>query len=68
MHRTKANQDIKKHAKEMDVCLWQVADALDISYDTLVRKLRHELPEKTKADIMKIINDIHEDEKHNKQQ
>ena len=37
------NLTIRKFAKEKNVPLWAVADALGISEPTMTRKLRHEL-------------------------
>ena len=39
------NLEIRRKLKERKVMQWQVADALNISEMTLVRKLRYELPE-----------------------
>lgn len=53
-----ANNEIRKHAKEKGVFLWQVADSLGICDMTLTRKLRHELPEEEKTKIFEIINEL----------
>ncbi|MBR6313404.1 MAG: hypothetical protein IKR49_02045 [Clostridia bacterium] len=53
-----ANLTIRKFAKEKNVPLWAVADALGISEPTMTRKLRHELePEETEK-ILAVIGDI----------
>lgn len=37
------NSEVREHAKEKSVKLWQIADALGINDGNLSRKLRHEL-------------------------
>ena len=39
-----ANADIKTAAKAKNVCLWEIAEELDIADTTMSRKLRRELP------------------------
>ena len=52
------NLTIRNYAKEKNVPLWAVADALGISEPTMTRKLRHELePEETEK-ILAVIGDI----------
>ena len=55
MQREKANVMIRDKAKEHGLCLWQVADVLGISYDGLIRKLRHELSEDERDFIISAI-------------
>lgn len=50
------NLEIRKHASSAGVKLWQVAEELGITDFTLSRKLRHELPEDKKAEILAIID------------
>lgn len=57
------NQEIKFYAKEKGVKLWQVADELKITDGQLSRKLRYELPESEREQILSIINLIAEDRK-----
>ncbi len=52
------NLDIRRKLKELKVMQWQVADKLDISEMTLVRKLRYELPEAEKQKIFAIIEEL----------
>jgi len=53
-----ANERIKETAKEKKVCLWQVAERLNMQDSALSRKMRHELPEQEQAQVMQIITDI----------
>lgn len=52
------NLAIRRKLKETKVMQWQVADALNISEMTLVRKLRYELPEVEKQKIFEIIEEL----------
>ena len=49
------NQDIRCAAGGAGVKLWQIADALGISDGGLARKLRKELSEEKKEEILSII-------------
>ena len=51
----KANTLIREQAKEYGLCLWQVADMLNISYDGFIRKMRHELSEEERDFIISVI-------------
>lgn len=55
MQKEKANTRIREKVKESGLCLWQLADMLGISYDGLIRKLRHELPEEEQGYILSVI-------------
>ena len=57
------NQEIKAYAKEKGVKLWQVADELKITDGQLSRKLRYELPESEREQILSIIDLIADDRK-----
>lgn len=57
----KANEEIRKKAKINRVRLWQIAYALNISEPTIIRRLRHELPDDQKAEILDIIERLKED-------
>ena len=52
------NNEIRNHAKEQNVRLWQVADMLGVCDMTLTRKLRHELTEEEKNKILALIDEI----------
>ena len=54
-----SKQEIKTRAKEKNVKLWEVAEALHMQDSALSRKLRHELPEAEKTKILAIIDEIH---------
>lgn len=56
----RANNDIRTAAKEKGVYLWEVAEELGILDAALSRKLRHELPEAEKSNMLKIIDGIAE--------
>lgn len=56
----RANETIRKHAKEKSVFLWEIADFLGVSEPTFMRKMRHELPEKDKTAITNAITHISE--------
>lgn len=52
------NQEIRTHAKNNNVRLYEVAETLKISEPTMTRKMRFELPQSEKERIFKIIDDI----------
>ena len=52
------NADIRKAAKTANVRLWQVAEELGISDFTLSRRLRHELSEKQKVEVLEAIRAV----------
>lgn len=54
----KSNNDIRQHAKTMGVLLWEVAERLNLNDGNFSRKLRRELPENEKAEIISIIDSI----------
>ncbi len=54
----KSNNDIRQHAKTKGVLLWEVAERLNINDGNFSRKLRKELPDDEKANIMGIIDSI----------
>jgi len=51
----KANQEVRDAAIKRKVRLWQIADALGIHEVTLTKRLRYELADADKANIMSII-------------
>jgi hypothetical protein len=53
-----ANLDIKAEAKQMNVKLWQIADALHLTDNTFSRKLRHEFSAEEKSKIRTIIAEL----------
>ena len=54
----KNNQDIRKHAKNKGVFLYEVADFLGISEPTLTRWLRRTLASERKTVILKAIDRV----------
>ena len=54
----KANLKLKEYAKKKKVFLWQLADELGVSVETLNRRTRHELPENTQKEYMKLIDKV----------
>jgi hypothetical protein len=52
------NQEIRQTAKKSGVKLWQIADKLGINDGNLSRKLRHELTESERIEILNIIAEL----------
>lgn len=52
----KRNIDIRNYAKEKEICLWQIADALGISDMDFSKMMRYEIAEQKKTEIREIIN------------
>lgn len=52
------NIEIRNYAKKKRVKLWEIADVYGVSDVTLSKKLRYELSEKDKENIMQIIDDL----------
>ena len=50
------NNDIKEAAKQAVVRLWQVAEAFGMNDGNFSRKLRKELPQEEKQNILEIID------------
>ena len=50
--------EIKSLASRKKVALWEIADKLGISENTLYRWFRHELPEDKEQQIREAINEI----------
>ena len=55
-----ANLEIRRAAKANGVALWQIAGKLGINDGNFSRKLRFELSEAEKANILKIIEELKE--------
>lgn len=53
-----ANMDIRVYLKTHHVPLWRLADALNIHENTLVRRLRHELPDDEKERLRALVDAI----------
>lgn len=52
------NSDIRNKAKKYGVCLWQIAEKLNLTDSTFSRKLRKELSQEEKQKIFGIIDSI----------
>jgi len=53
-----SNQDLRATARAKNVCLWEIADKLNISEPTMTRKLRRELSAAEKTEILAIIDEL----------
>ena len=52
------NQALRQAAKAAKVPLWRIAAVLGVSEPTMTRKLRRELPENEKQQLLKIIEQL----------
>ncbi len=52
------NRDIKRAAKDAGVYHWEIAEKLGIQDSAFSRKLRRELPEREKKEILQIIQNL----------
>ena len=52
------NKDIREAAKAAGIFLWQIAERLGIQDSNLSRKLRAELPDSEKINILRIIAEL----------
>lgn len=59
----KKNNDIRELAKRNGICLWQIAERLEITDSYFSRILRKELPSEKKMKIVKIIKEMSENRK-----
>ena len=50
------NNDIREAAKKAGIHLWQVAEACGVNDGNFSRKLRKELPQEEKEEILEIID------------
>ena len=53
-----ANADIRSAAKSAGVCLWQIAERIGINDGNFSRKLRRELSDQEKQEILKIVDEL----------
>lgn len=53
-----ANEGLKKMARDQKIPQWKIADALNISEFTYIRKLRHELSDEDRFLIECIIKEL----------
>lgn len=54
------NTEIRRAAKDAGVALWEVAEALEISEFTFIRRLRKELPDDEREQALAIIEKLSE--------
>lgn len=59
----KKNNDIRELAKRNGICLWQIADKLNMQDSNFSRMLRTELTSEKKMKIVKIIKELSEKQK-----
>ena len=52
----RVNTEIREKAKQAGVCLWEVAEVYGMNDGNFSRKLRRELPQEEKQNIMEIID------------
>lgn len=53
-----ANKEIRDAAKEAGICLWQVAEKLNINDGNFSRRLRRELPPAECEKVLTIIREL----------
>lgn len=54
------NFDIRRAAKENNVKLWEIAEAIGLAESTFSRKLRRELPSDQRDHILRVIANLAE--------
>lgn len=54
----KANQEIRNYAKEKNVKLWEVAEAINVIDTAFSRMLRHELDDEKKNAVLAAIDNV----------
>lgn len=54
------NSDIRRAAKENNVKLWEIAEAIGLAESTFSRKLRRELPSDQRDHILRVIANLAE--------
>lgn len=57
---SRCNDKIRSYASDNKVFLYRIADKMNISYDTLIRRLRYELDESEQKKIISIIDELSE--------
>ena len=53
-----ANSEIRNKMREKRIPVWMIADAEHVHENTVLRRLRHELPDSEKARILALIDDL----------
>lgn len=54
------NKEIREALHDHGMPLWRLADAMDVSEATIIRWLRHELPDDRKKKMLLMINSYKE--------
>ena len=52
------NFEIRETAARAGVKLWEVADALGVADSTFSRKMRHELSDEERSQVLRIIDEL----------
>ena len=52
------NLELRQAAKAAGIPLWRIADAIGVGEATMTRKLRHELPENEKKQLLNLIKQL----------
>ena len=52
------NLELRKAAQAAGIPLWRIADAIGVGEATMTRKLRHELPENEKKQLLNLIKQL----------
>lgn len=52
------NKEVRTYAKEKGIYLWEIAEALHINDGNFSRRLRKELPEAQKQEIIQIVDEL----------
>lgn len=54
----KANQDIRNYMEKNRITIWQLGIKLNVSENTMIRRLRMELPDQEKAVVLAVLAEI----------
>lgn len=60
----KKNQELREYAKNKDVKLWEIAEVLGINDGNFSRKLRKELSDTERDNVLSIIDKVAENKSH----
>ncbi len=52
------NSEVRSKMREKRIPAWMIADAEHVHENTVLRRLRHELPDSEKARILALIDDL----------
>lgn len=61
MDRNRCNEAVRRALRVNNMAVWQLADLLGVSDNTLFRKLRHELPEDEQKKMIRLIENRKEE-------